>query len=59
LINLKTSTGYTGMRPFLATVITENGSITGGALNSASLDENRDVISKLCQQKGLNPFDAK
>jgi hypothetical protein len=62
LINVKNSTGYLGMKPFLATIITENGSITGGAiaaLNSANLDENREVISKLCQQKGLNPFDAK
>jgi hypothetical protein len=62
LINVKTGTGYSGMKPFLATIITDNGSITGGAiaaLNSAQLDDNRDVISKLCQQKGLNPFDAK
>jgi hypothetical protein len=63
LINLKNGTsGYTGMKPFLATITTENGSITGGAiaaLNSDNLEENRDIIPKLCQQKGLNPFDAK
>ena len=63
LINVKSDVGgYTGMKPFLATIRTANGSITGGAiaaLNGGNLDENRDVIPKLCQQKGLNPFDAK
>jgi hypothetical protein len=60
LINVKNSTGYTGMRPFLATIITENGNITGGAIAAVnSAEENREVIPKLCQQKGLNPFDAK
>jgi hypothetical protein len=62
LVNVKNGTGYTGMKPFLATIITENGNVTGGAiaaLNSDNLEENRDVIQKLCRQKGLNPFDAK
>jgi hypothetical protein len=63
LINVKNGTsGYSGMKPFLATITTENGNITGGAiaaLNSDNLEENRDVIPKLCRQKGLNPFDAK
>ncbi len=62
LINLKNGTSYTGMKPFLATIRTENGNIIGGAiaaLNSENRDENREVISKLCRQKGLNPFDAR
>jgi hypothetical protein len=62
LINVKNGTGgYTGMKPFLATIRTENGNITGGAiaaLNSDNLEENRDVVAKLCYHKGLNPFDA-
>ena len=62
MINVKNGTGgYTGMKPFLATIRTENGNITGGAiaaLNSDNLEENRDVVAKLCYHKGLNPFDA-
>jgi hypothetical protein len=62
LINLKSGkAGYTGMKPFLATVRTENGNIIGGAiaaLNNDNLEENRDVIPKLCRLKGLNPFEA-
>jgi hypothetical protein len=63
LINVKGVTGtYTGMKPFLATIRTENGSIIGGAiaaLNNDNLAETREVIPKLCRQKGLNPFDAR
>ena len=63
LINIKNATGgFTGMKPFLATIRTDNGNITGGAiaaLNSEDGEQNRDVIPKLCRQKGLNPFDAK
>jgi hypothetical protein len=63
LINMKSDSGvYKGLRPFLATIRTENGNIVGGAiaaLNSDDREENRDVIPKLCRQKGLNPFDAK
>jgi hypothetical protein len=62
LINVKNGTSYTGIKPFLATIRTENGNIIGGAiaaLNSENRDENRDVIPKLCRQKGLNPFDAR
>jgi hypothetical protein len=58
-INLKDEHGaYRGFRPFLATVVTENGAIIGGtigALNSDDRPENRDVIPTLCRQKGLNP----
>jgi hypothetical protein len=63
LINLKNDTGgFTGMKPFLATIRTENGNIIGGAIaavNSEDIEGNRDVIPKLCRQKGLDPFDAK
>jgi hypothetical protein len=63
LINVKVSKGiYSGMKPFLATIRTENGNIIGGAiaaLNNANREENRDVIPKLCRQKGLNPFEAR
>jgi hypothetical protein len=62
LINVKSGSGdYAGMKPFLATIRTENGNIAGGAiaaLNSDNLEENREVIPKLCRHKGLNPFDA-
>jgi hypothetical protein len=60
LINVKNDSGvYRGMRPFLATIRIENGNIVGGAiaaLNSEDREENRDVIPKLCRQKGLDPF---
>jgi len=60
---LKNGTGgFTGMKPFLATIRTENGIITGGAiaaLNNDNLEENRDVIPKFCRQKGLDPFNTK
>jgi uncharacterized protein YceK len=63
LIDVKSAVGgYTGMKPFLATIRTENGNIIGGAiaaLNSDNLTEAREVIPKLCRQKGLNPFDAR
>ncbi len=64
LINAKSGRtgGYSGMKPFLATIRTESGNIIGGAiaaLSSDNLEENRDVIPKLCQRKGLNPFEAK
>jgi hypothetical protein len=63
LINVKKYDGkYLGMRPFLATITTDGGNITGGAvaaLNSDDRKENQDIIPKLCLQKGLNPFDAK
>jgi hypothetical protein len=63
LINIKNGTrGFTGMKPFLAIIRTDNGNITGGAiaaLNSEDGEQNRDVIPKLCRQKGLDPFDAK
>jgi len=50
------------MKPFLATIRTENGIITGNAiaaLNNDNLEENRDVIPKFCRQKGLDPFNTK
>jgi hypothetical protein len=63
LIDRKNGTGtYTGMKPFLAAIKTNNGMIIGGAiaaLDSEDRDENRGVIPGLCRQKGLNPFDAK
>jgi hypothetical protein len=63
MVNVKNSNGlYDGMQPFLATITTANGSITGGAIaaiNSGNREENREVVPKLCRQKGLNPFEAK
>ena len=62
LIVVKRTGSPPAIRPFLATITTEGGSITGGAIAALSSDdreENRDVIPKLCLQKGLNPFDAK
>ena len=63
MVNIKNSSGsYDGMQPFLATIAIANGSITGGAiaaLNSGNRAENREVIPKLCRQKGLNPLEAK
>ena len=63
MVNVKNSNGsYDGMQPFLASIATSNGNITGGAMvaiNSENREENREVIPKLCRQKGLNPFDAK
>lgn len=62
LIVVKTTGNSPATRPFLATIITAGGSIVGGAiaaLNRDDREENRDVIPRLCMQKGLNPFDAK
>jgi len=63
MVNVKNSNGlYDGMQPFLATITTANGSITGGAIaapNSGNREENREIVPKLCRQKGLNPFEAK
>jgi hypothetical protein len=63
MVNVKNSKGlYDGMQPFLAAITTANGSITGGAIaaiNTGNRKENREVIPKLCRQKGLDPFDAK
>ena len=63
MVNVRNSGGsYDGMQPFLASITTVNGSITGGAiaaLNSGNRVENREVIPKLCRQKGLDPFAAK
>jgi hypothetical protein len=59
-LNMKDESGrYRGMQPFLATIVFENGAITGGAIASLNTEnrlENWDVIPSLCQQKGLNPF---
>jgi hypothetical protein len=63
LIDVKSAVGgHTDMKPFLASIRTENGGIIGGtivALNSDNREENRAIIPKLCRQKGLNPLDAK
>ena len=59
-LNMKDESGrYRGMQPFLATIVFENGAITGGAIASLNTEnrlENWDVIPSLCRQKGLNPF---
>jgi hypothetical protein len=62
LIVVKRTGSAAVIKPFLATITTEGGSITGGAIAALSRDdreETRGVIPKLCLQKGLNPFDAK
>jgi hypothetical protein len=62
LIAVKKTGSPPSIKPFLATITTEGENITGGAIVALSGDdreENRDVIPKLCRQKGLDPFDAK
>ena len=63
MVNVKNNRGsYDGMQPFLATITTWDGKITGGAIaaiDTGNREENREVIPKLCRQKGLNPFEAK
>jgi hypothetical protein len=62
LLVVKKPGGPPNIKPFLATIILEGGSITGGAIAAISSDdqeEHRDIVPKLCGQKGLNPFDAK
>ncbi len=63
MVNVKNNRGsYDGMQPFLATITTWNGNITGGAIaaiNTGNREENREVIPRLCRQKGLNPYEAK
>jgi hypothetical protein len=63
MVNVKNNRGsYDGMQPFLATITTWNGNITGGAIaaiDTGYREENREVIPRLCRQKGLNPYEAK
>ena len=63
MVNVKNSKGsYDGMQPFLGTITTANGNIIGGAIaaiNTGNREENREVIPRLCRQKGLNPYEAK
>jgi hypothetical protein len=50
---------YRGMQPFLASIIIENGVVTGGAIAATSSDGiERDParVPTLCRQKGLDPF---
>jgi hypothetical protein len=57
-----TKWSYDGMQPFLGTITTANGNVTGGAIaaiNSGNRQENREVVPSLCREKGLNPFEAK
>jgi hypothetical protein len=45
-------------QPFLATTMTARCAITGGtiaAINAGNKPENRDVLPKLCRQKGFDP----
>ena len=62
MVNVKNNRGsYDGMQPFLATITTWDGKITGGAIaaiDTGNREENREVIPKLCRQKGLNPYEA-
>lgn len=62
IVNVKNSNGrYDGWQPFLATITTTGGTITGGAiaaLNAGNKLRNRDVLPKLCSQKGLDPVMA-
>jgi hypothetical protein len=62
MVNVKNNRGsYDGMQPFLATITTWNGNITGGAIaaiDTGNREENREVIPRLCRQKGLNPYEA-
>jgi hypothetical protein len=59
MINVKNAHGgYDGWQPFLATITTARGAITGGtiaAINAGNKPENRDVLPKLCRQKGFDP----
>ncbi|MGY3494928.1 hypothetical protein [Bradyrhizobium sp. USDA 4502] len=53
------SGAYRGMQPFLATVVIENGIVRGGAIAALSSEvssQNRAIIPRLCEQKGLDPF---
>jgi hypothetical protein len=58
-LDMKNAQGvYNGTQPFLAAITTSYGAITGGAIAALSSDnrpEYRNVIPKLCQQKGLDP----
>src|SRR5258707_8740909 len=62
MVNVKNNRGsYDGMQPFLATITTWNGNITGGAIaaiNSRNREENREVIPRPCRQQGLIPYQA-
>jgi hypothetical protein len=63
LVNVKNSSDkFSGEQPFLGTIIVSGGVITGGsivAINTENKPENRNVIPRLCQQKGLDPVAAK
>ncbi|MBR0797583.1 hypothetical protein JQ615_19530 [Bradyrhizobium jicamae] len=50
---------YQGLQPFLATIIVENGVVTGGAIattGTRSAGRDSALVPALCRQKGLDPF---
>ena len=59
-LNVRNSKGtYQGLQPFLATIIIENGVVTGGAIaatSSEGVTQDRALVPTLCRQKGLDPF---
>lgn len=59
-LNVRNGKGaYRGMQPFLASIIIENGVVTGGAIAATGSDgAERDParVPTLCRQKGLDPF---
>lgn len=59
-LNARNSKGtYQGMQPFLATIIIENGVVTGGAIAATSSEgvaQDPALVPTLCRQKGLDPF---
>jgi hypothetical protein len=47
------SFGYCGL------LVVKKASYCGSPVSSDDREEHRDIVPKLCGQKGLNPFDAK
>jgi hypothetical protein len=57
MVNVKNNRGsYDGMQPFLATITTWNGNITGGAIaaiNTGNREENRGLRSSVPKHRDL------
>lgn len=61
MVNSKNSYGgYVGMQPFIGTVAVTKGKITAGVMGAVgeSTPMYRDILPKMCRDKGLDPFIA-
>lgn len=61
MVNAKNSYGgYVGAMPFMGSIMTSKGKIVGGRFGVSETPESQkyEIVSKMCRDKGLNPFKA-